>query len=206
MNREEAYTYRSFEHHKRETFGLITAIAATLGRELRVADLGCGPAVLDAILIDRLPGAIATLDLLDVSDAFLAAARGYLADGSIVPQYHRVDFNKPETLPTLTGRGLRVVLINHQTMANRHPGFPPILKKHCACLDNLAPLDVLDAELARRSLLDMQRAAEKEEQGGGYAGLALTAGDHQAILSSAGFVSDEVWRKGNSVMLLAAKP
>ncbi len=233
MTRHHAYMYRSFEHHKRETLPLMVEAAETLEGELRVADLGCGPGVLDAMLLSRLGERIASLDLFDVSEGFLSAARDYLPKTSAQIQYHTVDLNKPEQLSHLDGLSLIVsvqalfhvrpealpqvyawcfsalkaggILVNHQTMGYADPRFADVLSTHAGSLGSTAALDELDAELLRRAQIDGAGGDETSESGGGYAGLALSSADHTRMLNEAGFVADEIWRKGESVMVLAKK-
>ena len=234
MKPEEAYSYRSFEHHKRETFVLIAKILDQLKGKLRILDLGCGPAVLEGIAQSLTGGRISEAWLVDFEPDFLAYARAQLE--GVIPKLNmaQFDMNAPAQLPDIATPLSAVVsvnalfhadrqnlhaiyrycfdhlseggvLVNHQTFGCRHG---QLFDKYCGSLDSVSLQDPLDAELMRRSHLDTKRAGGpvSKEGSGGYRGLALEASEHLAMLRDIGFDAEEVWRKGKSAMILAERP
>ena len=234
MRPEEAYSYRSFEHHKRETFVLIARVLNQLPGELQILDLGCGPAVFEGIAQSLTKGRISKAWLLDIEPGFLRYAETQLS--GIIPSIVTAEFdmNRPATLPHIDSPFSAVVsvnalfhatkatlteiyrycyehlcdggiLVNHQTF-----GSPAerLIDTYCPFLDSKALQDPLDAELLRRSHLDTKKAggAVNKDGVGGYQGLVMTAHEHLDILREAGFVAEEVWRKGKSAIILGEKP
>ncbi len=233
MTPEEAYSYRSFEHYKRETFPIISRTLAQLDGDLRVMDLACGPAVLEGIIQDGTGGRISEAWLLDFEPGFCSYAETQLK--GIIPEIHAscFDMNDPDSLPKdlvglsavvsinalfhATPENLRkiyeyaykvlgdgAVLMNHQTFGGRSAS---IVDKYCGFLDAKACLDPLDKELMRRSHIDTQLAGGpvNADAGGGYAGLPLDVSDHLTILEDIGFEAAEIWRKGKSAIILGVK-
>ena len=235
MRRVKAYSYRSFEHFKRETFPIICSIADRIDGPIRMADLSCGPAVLEGMLLTRLSDKLQEIHLLDVEQGFLDVATEYLSDFAACIRTHVFDLNSPESYPALADLNLIVstnaifnatqsslpdlygwcfsslapngLLINHQTFGHSMEGFEQEARKYAVCLRDKEVLDELDLELTRRSHHDagLSGAPVKQVQGGGYPGLSMSVFDHLALLRDAGFVADEIWRKGTSAMLLGVK-
>ncbi|MBT3381549.1 MAG: class I SAM-dependent methyltransferase [Lentisphaerae bacterium] len=231
---EQAYQYRSFEHFKRETFSVIAEIAEQMDGPIRMADVSCGPAVLDGILLTRLGDKIRELHLLDVDSGLLELAKESLSEFSSDLATYVFDLNLPTHYPHLTGLNLVVstnaifhatgdllpnlygwchsvlaengVLINHQAFGPFCQGFDQELARLCPSLQQKGVWDDLDTELARRSL-SVQRSSPHDMPGsvGAYAGLSLTVQEHLEILRSTGFVAGEIWRKGTSAMIMAVK-
>ena len=233
--REKAYSYRSFEHFKRETFSIIAAIAEKIDGPIRMADVSCGPAVLEGILLMKLGDRIQEVHLLDIEQGFLDLAKEYLADLKSDVVTHLFDLNAPQDYPDIGGLNLIVstngifhatsdslpklyrwchsslaedgILINHQTFGQFCPGFDQGLMQRCICLHDKGVLDDLDTELMRRSHFDTKVSGGpvNMDKGGGYAGLPLTVFHHLELLRSTGFLADEIWRKGTSAMIMALK-
>jgi len=233
--REKGYSYRSFEHFKRETFSIIAAIAGEIDGPIRMADISCGPAVLEGILLTKLGARVEEVHLLDIDQGFLDVAREYLADFDTDVVSHVSDLNAPDTYPDIRGLNLIVstnalfhatadslpklygwcrtalaeagVLINHQTFGHFCPGFDRQQERLCPSLHAKAALDDLDRELMRRSRLDSgaPRQEDNADKGGGYAGLPLSVFQHLELLHSTGFIADEIWRRGTSAMIMAVK-
>ncbi|MGD0090709.1 MAG: class I SAM-dependent methyltransferase [Planctomycetota bacterium] len=233
--KEKAYSYRSFEHFKRETFSIIASIAERIKGPIRMADISCGPAVLEGILLSKFGKKIQEVHLLDIERGFLSVAREYLEDLKPDLATHVFDLNAPDDYPTIPDLNLIVstnaichatsdslqrlyrwchaslqedgMLINQQTFGPFCKDFDQELLTQCALLHNKGVLDNLDAELNRRSHLDTQRSGDPgyAAKAGGYAGLSMSVFEHLEILRSTGFVADEIWRKGTSAMILALK-
>lgn len=229
---ERAYAARYFAHFTRETFPIIAGVAERLDGPVRMADLSCGPAVLDGVVAARLGERLAELRLLDIEPRFLELAKRHLVDLPVAPVTHAADLNDPAGFPTLIGLNLIVstnaifhatrdalpklygwchgalgpggVLINHQTFG-LPADFDAEFKRLCPHLHAHENLDELDREVMRRSLIDT-KAAATGGAGGGYAGVGLTVDHHLDVLRNLGFVASEIWRTGTSAMLLALKP
>lgn len=235
MTPEEAYSYRSFEHHKRETFPLIAKIVAQIPGDLRILDLSCGPAVLDGILQTVSGGRIVEAWLLDYEVGFCNCAKTHLEE--CIPKIHTAtfDLNKPESLPQINTPLSAIVSVQalfHATRPNltalysycfehlsegglflNHQNFggsnAHLIDAYCGFMESKAKQDLLDSELMRRSHLDTRLAGGPVNQdggSGGYKGLSIDANEHLTLLRDVGFSATEIWRQGKSAILLAQKP
>ncbi|HYF52299.1 MAG TPA: class I SAM-dependent methyltransferase [Planctomycetota bacterium] len=233
---ERAYGHRSFEHNKRTTFAIITNIAKALQRPLRIADLSCGTAVLPGILCEELGKNVEYLHLIDVDRRFLELAQEYLAPKGVPLKVDLYNLNEPASYPALdcidlaistnalfhataqvlpevykwlfTGLKSGGLLINHQTFGFDSSAGSVLYGGPLKSLTPNAALDALDREIGRRTGMDQKKFASPSPHSGGgrYAGVNLRADHHLRLLTDCGFHAEEVWRFGQSAVIVALRP
>jgi SAM-dependent methyltransferase len=230
---ERAYTYRSFEHYKRETFSIIANIVNGMNRPVRLIDVCCGPAVLEGIIAATIGSKLVEVLLLDIEENFLNLAKEHLRGRIEAINVHVTDLNEVNSLPDARGFDVIVstngifhaaadslphlykwafsslvpegILINHQTF-----GGPAALLTDSLCpfLDSNVALDHLDKELMLRSRHDTmlgEGPVNARLAGKYYQGLHLDVSDHLEILTKVGFTAGEIWRKGKSAIIIGQK-
>ncbi len=233
MTPEEAYSYRCFDHHKRETYPIIAKIIAGLDGDLRLLDLSCGPAVLEGVVYQYVGDRLAEIHLWDYEEGFLQYAETHLKERIKTIHTKQFDMNVVDQHTENIGP-LNVVVsvnalfhaqkenleniysyvfenlkdgglfINQLTFGGTSAAFTDTYAQHLQATPNFDPID---QELFMRSKLDTELAGGpvNTDGGGGYRGLDIDANTHIDILQSKGFTAAEIWRKGKSALILAEK-